>query len=318
MSEPAGPVHPGSATGARGSGRKRSPPTTVEGYEGIDLRQLLDALEAMRGGDFSVRLSGNRTGIGAKIADAFNDIAAANHNIAEVTIAAASGDLSKKISIDMCDKVPQLKKAINTMVDQLSASASQVTRVAFEVDHRVRNALANVQAIMRLTRADTLEEYSSKIERRVHALTRTHELLSKARWQGVDICLLARDELAPYKQERVSISGPSVILSPEKALSVALTLNELTTNAVKHGALSSGNGRVDVEWALEQSVLNLDWQETGGPPVSMPTHTGLGMRIIQINLNAEKGDTATFDWNPAGLHCRLRIQCGVPPFPSCS
>ncbi len=185
--------------------------------------------------------------------------------------------------------------------------------LAREVDHRARNALANVQAIMRLTRAETMEDYADKVERRVHALAHTHELLSNARWQGADICLLVRDELAPYGPERTSIRGPSVILSPEKSQSVALILHELAINAAVHGALSSTEGLVIVEWEFKENILTLCWSETDGPPVALPVRTGFGTKIINASLNAAKGDSALFEWDPAGVRCRLHIQCGAAP-----
>ncbi len=350
---------------------KSSLQRAFDGYEteagGIDSRQLLEALLAMRAGDFSVRLTADCAGIAGELADAFNEIAAANQRLVkelqrasdvvgrrgklrhriklgirtgdwakmensvnaliadlvrparEMTRAIEAvtrGDLQRTVRLEVGGRPLQgefLRSAgvVNKMIRQLSVCTSDATRAAREVDHRARNALANVQAIMRLTKAETLEEYSNKIERRVHALTHTHELLSNARWKGADIRLLARDELAPYRQDRISMHGPSVILSPEKAQSVALTLNELATNAAQYGALSSAEGRVDVSWVFEHNLLKLDWLENGGPHVSVPQRTGFGMRVIQASLYAAKGDAVQFDWNPAGLRCRLRIHCGA-------
>ncbi len=183
--------------------------------------------------------------------------------------------------------------------------------LAREVDHRARNALAIVQAIMRLSKADTLQDYADKVERRVHALAHTHELLSNARWQGADVRHLVRDELAPYEEGRTSIDGPSVILPPEKAQSVALTLHELATNAAKYGALSSPQGCVEIRWQLQGNMLMLDWLEQGGPQVTHPTRSGFGTKIIHASLDRSRGDWAEFDWRPDGLHCRLGIRCGT-------
>lgn len=183
--------------------------------------------------------------------------------------------------------------------------------LAREVDHRARNALANVQAIMRLTKADTLQEYSTNVERRVQALAHTHELLSNARWQGADIFHLVRDELAPYGEGRSLICGPSVILSPETAQSVAMALHELATNAAKYGALSIADGRVRIDWTFDQNALELDWVEIGGPVVTPPARSGFGTKIIQASMKRAKGDGAEFDWDKNGLCCRLRISCGM-------
>ncbi len=208
----------------------------------------------------------------------------------------------------------ELERIDGVMVDITERKEVEKTQklLAREVDHRARNALAVVQAIMRLTKADNLADYATKVERRVHALAHTHELLSNARWQGADIRLLVRDEMAPYDETRIRVKGPSVILAPERAQSTALALHELATNAAKYGALSASAGLVSITWTFEQNLLELNWIESGGPPVSAPVRSGFGTKIIQASLDSSRGDGAEFDWNPSGLRCRLRVQCGLP------
>jgi PAS domain S-box-containing protein len=212
------------------------------------------------------------------------------------------------------DRAGRLKRIDGVTVD--ITGRKEIERVqhllAREVDHRARNALANVQAIMRLTRADTLQDYSSKVERRVHALAHTHELLSNARWQGADIRDIVRDEMAPFGTCRTSIAGPSVILPPEKAQTIALTLHELATNAAKFGALSSRRGHVGISWTFVCNVLRLDWVEAGGPEVVKPVKTGFGTQIIRASLDRTRADQAAFDWDPRGLRCALVVHCGAP------
>jgi two-component sensor histidine kinase/DNA-binding response OmpR family regulator len=182
--------------------------------------------------------------------------------------------------------------------------------LAREVDHRARNALAIVQAIVRLGRAPTIEEYVASLEGRIRALALSHELLSQSRWQGADISRLVSEEFAPFQSggtRRAQGAGPSIILPADKAQSIALLIHELATNAAKYGALSVQCGRVDLKWDLHGGRLTLVWTETGGPPILKPQTKGFGTRIIEASLNARQGDGATFEWLPEGLRCTLTL-----------
>ena len=196
------------------------------------------------------------------------------------------------------------------ITDRKQAETMQVL-LAREVDHRARNALAVVQAIIRLARADSQEAYVAAVDGRVRALAHTHDLLSKSRWQGADVRTLVMDEMAPYAQSgRIVTSGPSAILPAEKAQTVGLSLHELATNAAKYGALSCAEGRVTIRWKIEGSTLHFFWEETGGPRVEPPARSGFGTKIIQASLNEQKGDSVRFEWNPEGLKCNILVQCG--------
>jgi PAS domain S-box-containing protein len=184
--------------------------------------------------------------------------------------------------------------------------------LAREVDHRARNALAVVQAIMRLTRGTTPQNYVKAVEGRIRALSQAHSLLSQSRWQGADILRLVEEELAPYRvtgSSQVSISGPTMLLAPDRAQTVALTLHELATNSAKYGALSCREGHLNVEWQIDNEMINLQWREAGGPPTQTPTKHGFGTKIITSTVKQMGGDV-TLDWRPKGLHCRLSIPCG--------
>ncbi len=188
--------------------------------------------------------------------------------------------------------------------------------LAREVDHRARNALAIVQAIVRMARADSIENYVQAVEGRIRALAQTHELLSQSRWEGADVSLIVSEEIAPYRSGgtgKIRTEGPSVLVAPETAQSIALTLHELATNAAKYGALSSSSGELDICWSHGDGQLTLDWHERGGPPVTPPTTSGFGMKIIHANLNnggTRRRSSANFDWRAEGLHCALAISCG--------
>lgn len=182
--------------------------------------------------------------------------------------------------------------------------------LAREVDHRARNALAVVQAIVRMTREASQQAYILAVEGRIHALAQAHTLLSEARWKGADVVRLVAEELAPYRNSdghRVHIDGPSVFLSPEKAQNLALALHELATNSAKYGALSVVTGHLDVVWENKRGVLTLRWQESGGPPVAPPTTQGFGTKIMNASIKHQIGGNVALDWRPTGLHCTLQV-----------
>jgi two-component sensor histidine kinase/DNA-binding response OmpR family regulator len=185
--------------------------------------------------------------------------------------------------------------------------------LAREVDHRARNALAVVQSIVRLTKANSIENYKVALEGRLGALARAHVLLSELRWQGADLKRLAEDELAPYRTgdaDKVVASGPDFILQPAPAQTLALAIHELATNAAKYGALSSSTGKVRLAWQLNSDGLELQWVESGGPRVRAPSTSGYGTRVVTTSVEGQLGGRATFEWRAEGLRCILWIPPG--------
>lgn len=181
--------------------------------------------------------------------------------------------------------------------------------LAREVDHRARNALAVVQAIVRLTRATTAQTYVTAVEGRIRALSQAHTLLSQSRWEGADVGRLIDEELAPYRGggARVKIVGRSTFLEPDKAQTLALALHELATNSAKYGALSNSDGELDISWQTEAGLFTLLWRENGGPPVRAPAEHGFGTKIINASIKHQMGGDVALDWRPEGLHCTLSI-----------
>jgi PAS domain S-box-containing protein len=206
-------------------------------------------------------------------------------------------------------RIARVSGVIIDITDRKEAEERQ-SLLAREVDHRARNALAVVQAIVRLTRAKTLDAYMAAVEGRIGALARAHMLLSHARWQGADLARLVDEELGPYRtgeRERITVSGPDIVLHPATAQTLALALHELATNAAKHGALSAPAGRVRFAWEFKAGSLAFNWAETGGPPVKAPATQGYGTRVISASIERQLGGRAVFDWRREGLRCAMSI-----------
>jgi two-component system, chemotaxis family, CheB/CheR fusion protein len=183
--------------------------------------------------------------------------------------------------------------------------------LAREVDHRSKNLLALVQATVHLTQAETAAELKAAISGRLQALSNAHSLLAQSRWEGADLYRLVAEELSPYCEHgeaRAQITGPSLVLEPMTAQSIAVTLHELTTNAVKYGALSARGGRLQVTWRRpSDGGLALHWTESGGPAVAPPVRHGFGTRVIDRMIRDQLKGTVRFDWRKEGLACEIAI-----------
>jgi two-component sensor histidine kinase/DNA-binding response OmpR family regulator len=220
-------------------------------------------------------------------------------------------------SIDSTGRVVGLSGVTVDITDRKSAEDRQ-TLLVREVDHRARNALAVVQSIIRLTRAESKEAYVTAVEGRITALSRAHVLLSQSRWQGANLSRILDEELDPYRRseaEKIVTSGPEVFLEPATAQILALALHELATNAAKYGALSSSSGRVMLSWELGPSCLVLRWIESGGPNVQPPRSEGYGTRVIGASVERQLDGCATFDWHPDGLRFTMSIPLGEKATP---
>jgi PAS domain S-box-containing protein len=181
-----------------------------------------------------------------------------------------------------------------------------------EVDHRTKNVLAVVHAIVSLTRAQDIKQFSAAVEGRIQALARAHSLLSDSRWRGAKIADLIQGELASYRtpnMERIRMSGKSLSLHPSAVQALALAVHELASNAAKHGALSIPSGRVDVIWESRDDQLELRWIERGGPPSTPNPELGFGMRVIKASVETQLSGTVEFDWEYDGLQCVICFPC---------
>jgi len=193
--------------------------------------------------------------------------------------------------------------------------AQEVQRLLIdELNHRIKNTLATVQAIAQQTlrRAPNPESFVQSFNGRIQALARAHGLLTGNSFQSAEMSDIAREQLAleGWDRTRISWSGPIVRLEAQPALHLSLVLHELGTNARKHGALSSPQGRVSVRWSVETSkgapLLRVRWEESGGPPVSSPAKRGFGSALIEQSLLAH-GSAVTLDFAPEGLKCEIAL-----------
>lgn len=198
--------------------------------------------------------------------------------------------------------------------EQVSIRAS-LTR---ELNHRVKNTLANVLSLIALTkrRATSLDQFVEGLQGRIRALSATHDLLTDSEWGPAPLRKVVEAELAPYLRGEdlaVHLTGPDVDLAPNDALSLGLAVHELATNASKYGALSVTDGRVEVRWAMiEDATCRLNWSETGGPPVSATRGRGFGTDLIQKIVAHELGHEVDLDFNVRGVRCTLYVPVRAP------
>jgi two-component sensor histidine kinase len=202
------------------------------------------------------------------------------------------------------------------------SAKEQVDLMLEELDHRVKNTLATVQAIAMQTIANSsnLEEFQQAFVPRLMALSNTHNLLASDAWTGVNLATVIANELAPYQDapgQRSRITGTDMRLSPKVGLGLAMVIHELSTNAAKYGALSVPGGHVDVDWShfddeKKGRCLRIRWSESGGPPVVNPSRRGFGTRLITEGTAFELRGTAVIDYAPGGVVCVIEIPFSTP------
>lgn len=191
-----------------------------------------------------------------------------------------------------------------------------------ELNHRINNTLTTVQSLVEQTlrATDTDRRVREDLTARLLALSAAHKLLVDQNWAGADLQTIVEDALAPYQtgdHSRLRTDGPDVRLSPQQAVSMALVLHELTTNAVKYGALSVPLGVVEASWNLhydERGARHMTflWEERGGPRVVSPQRRGFGSRLIARSFGDTGGD-ASITYAAAGVSCSVRLPLITPP-----
>ena len=183
-----------------------------------------------------------------------------------------------------------------------------------ELNHRVKNTLATVQslAIQTLRNTRRSAEARERLEARLGALARAHDILTQESWDCADLCEVVRRGLDPFDVGggRVSAAGPSVRLTPRQALAIAMGVHELATNAARFGALGTDGGSLHVSWGVSGAPTGeemcLVWEESGGPPVSLPVRRGFGVRLMERSLQHDLGAPASVEFRPHGVVARIR------------
>jgi two-component sensor histidine kinase len=204
------------------------------------------------------------------------------------------------------------------ITERKRAEAQQKTLIN-ELNHRVKNTLATVQSLaaQTLNAAGMPRPVRQVFEARLLALSRVHNQLTRSHWQSADLEKILHDILAPYRDvgpERISLMGVPVRLAPQAALTLAMVLNELATNAANHGSLSTSDGRLSVAWSVGGNgagpALRLDWQEIGGPPVRPPERRGFGSRLVKRGVTQALKGSADLSFEPTGVRCSMEIPLG--------
>ena len=184
-----------------------------------------------------------------------------------------------------------------------------------ELNHRVKNSLAIVQGLAQQSFKGEATSRAARqaFEGRLAALAAAHDLLTQQSWQSAALRNIVEGVVAPYAggSNRFAIDGAELALPPKVAVSLALGLHELCTNAAKYGALSASGGTVRVGWTAEAGRLRLEWREAGGPPVTTPASRGFGTRMIERGLSAELGGKVEIRFEPAGVVCTIDAE--LPP-----
>ncbi|MEO8894588.1 MAG: HWE histidine kinase domain-containing protein, partial [Rhizomicrobium sp.] len=176
-----------------------------------------------------------------------------------------------------------------------------------ELTHRVKNTLATVMGIASLSfRGEAHKDVLKNFMGRVSTLDKAYNLLSETSWTTTSVRNLAEGALAPYRTGtgRFSIAGPDYDVKTNQALTLALAINELATNAMKYGSLTVPGGKVQVEWDVEDR-FRFSWRESGGPAVQTPLRTGFGSRLIKNLLAQDFGGTVDLRYEASGLTCQL-------------
>ncbi|HZH28996.1 MAG TPA: HWE histidine kinase domain-containing protein [Azospirillaceae bacterium] len=202
-------------------------------------------------------------------------------------------------------------------VTERRRSAEHQKLLINELNHRVKNTLATVHSIaaQTLRHSDSLDAFGRAFIDRVMALSQTHNLLTQAKWRGMELRKLLEAELRPYGNidgHRLSLRGGPVHVGPKAAVALGLSIHELATNAAKYGALATADGRVEVDWRVEPggptgARLLLEWRERDGPPVAPPQRRGFGSRLIERGLAYELGGEVRLLFDPEGVRCLVSL-----------
>jgi PAS domain S-box-containing protein len=207
------------------------------------------------------------------------------------------------------DAKGRLSRIVISAIDVTNLAAAQESQalLAAELNHRVKNILAIVRALIGQTarRASTKEALAAALEGRVTAMARSVALVSRSQWTGFGLADVLHEQLDSYGSERFRLRGPNFPVTPKAALALALLTYELVTNATKYGALSADDGRVEIGWDLDGDEVRWTWSEHGGPAAAPPAETGFGALLMRSVAEGDLGGALTVEYLSAGLRAAL-------------
>jgi two-component sensor histidine kinase len=175
-----------------------------------------------------------------------------------------------------------------------------------ELAHRLKNKVATIQAIIG-TRLRDHPQARDTVLKMLAALSRTDDLIIASQGHGAQLTQILLAELGPYDSSRVTMKGPNVLFPPKLAVTMALVVHELATNAAKYGAFSNSIGTLKIEWSISSGQLTMRWEESGGPPTTVPSHQGFGSRLLPRALLPFDG-TIERQFATNGLSCEIRLK----------
>ena len=232
----------------------------------------------------------------------------------EVSVTTASGrirqwDVNSALTIDVDGRPIGLHAVARDVTEQRAFDERQQLLIN-ELNHRVKNTLALVQglALQSFRKDRTVAESQQIFQARLAMLAAGHDLLTREKWEGATIAALVADATAAYADPvgRILAGGDSVLLAPKAAISLGMALHELGTNAAKHGALSTPEGKVAISWTLSSDrKFSFLWQESGGPIATSPTRQGFGLRMIERALASDLDGHISIDFEPSGIICQI-------------
>jgi PAS domain S-box-containing protein len=202
-----------------------------------------------------------------------------------------------------------------TDITERKRAEEQQTMMVAELNHRVKNILAIVQSVASQTArsSGSLQNFTDAFSGRLKALAIAHDILTQTRWIGIGLNELLAAVLAPYRsvdEARVTLAGPAILLPAHTVVPLSMALHELTTNAVKYGALSARRGGIDITWRLSgglDQAVELIWQERDGPAVKRGKSSGFGTRLIERVVSHDLDGTTKIDFDPAGVRVTARF-----------
>ncbi|HJS79712.1 MAG TPA: HWE histidine kinase domain-containing protein [Vitreimonas sp.] len=196
----------------------------------------------------------------------------------------------------------------NTDITERLQAEEQRTLLINELNHRVKNTLATVQSLAMQTLREDVQnkEALALFNSRLAALSRAHDILTHENWKGAQLRQIVDQSVAPFRTtDRIDVGGPDARVTPKQALALSIALHELGTNAMKYGALSDQGGRITLAWSVDHGALHMSWRESGGPPVTPPTRSGFGTRLIERSLSNDLGGEARILYLPAGVVAQM-------------